>query len=122
MCIRDRGGGSGGNPGGGPAVAPTAVTGISLQFHDGADVNRLEFQTASSGIDFDDSAPSQFTYTYAPDGGSSASLVVRFKVDKWDEYDLTFTGDLLGSYVRREFKDSVLEDTDSGRFERPTAP
>ena len=69
----------------------------------GAIPERLTFQSATVGLQLDDSAPTDFTYTYQSTGSNTFSLVVRFKADKWDEYDLTFTDGGHGSFVRREF-------------------
>ena len=58
-----------------------------------------------------------FTYTYTVTGALTARLVLRFKADKWDEYDLTFqAGANTGTFVRREFDRNVLKDTDTGSF------
>jgi hypothetical protein len=44
-------------------------------------------------------------------------MVVRFKPDKWDEYDLTFTNGNHGTSVRRQFKNNLLNRTTSGTFD-----
>ncbi len=116
----DHGGGTGGTGGTGTPPPTGGLTGDAFTFASGATPERLVFQTATTGTQFDDSSPSPFTYTYAPAGEHAASLVVRFKSDRWDEYDLTFTADGAGTFVRREFKKSVLADTDTGTFSRTT--
>lgn len=95
---------------------PSAPVGFTYTMQSGAVPERLVFQTATAGVEFDDSAPSQFTYTYTATGENTVSLVLRFKPDKWDEYDLTFTSGTGGTFVRREFDKNVLKDTDSGPF------
>jgi hypothetical protein len=45
---------------------------------------------------------------------------VTFKPGKRDEYDLTFNTDGTGTFVRREVRDDVVTDTDSGSFVRET--
>ena len=45
--------------------------------------------------------------------GTTAILRLDFKPGKWDEYDLDFVS---GTYTRREFKNSSLDDTDTGTF------
>jgi hypothetical protein len=67
-------------------------------------------------VEFDDSAPSDFTYTYSATGTSTFSLQVQFKPDRWDDYDLTFTAPAAGTVVRRQYRNSNLSRTDSGTF------
>ncbi|MDB6030770.1 MAG: hypothetical protein JWM16_1108, partial [Verrucomicrobiales bacterium] len=110
-----------GNPGGSGtnAVPPSALTGQAYNVLSGITPDRLEFSTATSGLLYgDNTAPNSFTYTYAITGANTASVVVRVKVDRWDEYDWTFTADGAGTFVRREFRNSVLNDTDTGTFSR----
>jgi hypothetical protein len=96
-----------------PPVNPAGLTYTVL----GGNVpERLVFQTSASGIDFDDSAPTDFTFTYQATGTNTFNMVVRFKPDRWHEYDLTFINGVQGSYVRRQFKNSGLNRTDSGPF------
>ena len=64
----------------------------------------------------DDSEPTPFTYAYALTGAARFSLRVQFKLDRWDEYDLTFASGRTGQFVRREFDKHALKDTDSGPF------
>ena len=83
----------------------------------------LVFQTAATGVQHDDSAPTDFSYTYAATGANAFRMRVQFKVDKWDDYDLSFTDGGHGSFVRRQFDQNVLKDTDVGTFTvSPTAP
>lgn len=95
---------------------PNQIQGLTLTAFSGEDPERLVFQTASSGVEFDDSAPSQFTYSWSSTGEKSLQLIITFKTDKWDEYTLTYTEAQGGSFVRREFKKGELDDTDTGRF------
>jgi hypothetical protein len=96
-----------------PPVSPVGLTYTMLS---GNVPERLSFADATSGVQLDDSAPSDFTYTYSATGADTFSLVVQFKVDKWDEYDLTFTNGAHGTFVRRQFQDGVLKDTDNASF------
>jgi hypothetical protein len=49
-------------------------------------------------------------------------LIVRFDADKWDEYALNFTEGNSGTFIRREFDDGLLEDTDTGSFSGSPTP
>ena len=96
-----------------PPVNPVGLTYTVL----GGNVpERLVFQTISSGIDFDDSAPTDFSFTYESTGATTFRMVVRFKPDRWHEYDLTFANGVQGTYVRRKFRNNALDRTDSGTF------
>ncbi|MDB6059830.1 MAG: hypothetical protein JWO95_3674, partial [Verrucomicrobiales bacterium] len=81
----------------------------------------LAFQTATGGVQIESSNTNNFTYSYSTTGTTSAHMVVTFKADKRDVYDITFTADTLGSFVRNEFRNSVLNDTDAGTFTRTPA-
>lgn len=96
----------------------TTLSGLTYTMNDGgAVVTKLVISSATAGTEFDDSAPTQFTYTYTVTGALAAKLVLRFKTDKWDEYDLTFAdASNSGTFVRREFDKNALKDTDSGVF------
>jgi len=74
----------------------------------------LLFTSATGGSenDPDDGDIDPFTYTYTA-AGSTATMRLDFKAGKWDEYDLNFA---TGQYTRREFKNSALDDTDTGLF------
>ena len=78
---------------------------------------RLVFQSAQNGIEFDDSAPTDFDYTYTTTGTNTFSLHVQFKSDRFDDYDLTFTGGAGGTMVRRQYRSNTLVRTDSGTFD-----
>jgi len=95
---------------------PAQPVGFTYTMLSGVIPERLAFISADNGTQFDDSAPTQFTFTYTSTGASTVSLIVRFKADKWDEYDLTFTSSTGGTFVRREFDRNALKDTDSGPF------
>ena len=96
------------------------LKGLTYVMRTGATPDRLVFSTDSAGIesgdDVNDDEPNAFTYTYTSTGDTTAALVVQFKADKWDEYDLTFVAGNTGAFVRREFDDGVLDDTDTGAF------
>lgn len=95
---------------------PATPLGFTYTMLSGAIPERLAFQSASAGLQLDDSAPTDFTYTYASTGVNTFSLVVQFKADKWDEYVLTFTNGTAGNFTRRQFDRSVLKDEDAGPF------
>ena len=104
-----------------PAEVPATLGGLTYTFQSGETPERLEFTTPEAGTEFgddtDDDEPNTFTYTYTVTGALTARLVLRFKADKWDEYDLTFqAGANTGTFVRREFDRNVLKDTDTGSF------
>ena len=77
---------------------------------------RLVFQTTATGTEFDDSAPSTFSYTYAATGADTFHLKVTIRPDKWDEYDLTFVNGASGTMVVRRYDKERLKSTDSGSF------
>lgn len=101
------------DPNGPPPGNPLGLT-VTLSDHDHP--VRLVFRSDVSGIAFDDSAPSDFTYTYTAGEPMKFSLVVRYKVDRWDELDLTFANGSEGTYVQRSFKKGKLDRTRSGAF------
>lgn len=109
------------NPPAGTGTMPTGtLSGLAYVMSGGESVDRLVFATATTGTeisdDVGDTEPNVFTYTYSVTGRSTAALVVRFKADRWDEYDLTFLDGNLGGFVRREFQKNSLKDTDTGIF------
>ena len=77
---------------------------------------RLVFSTSTAGTAFDDSAPSSFSSTYTANGSDKFHLVVTFKADKWDEYDLTFVTGATGTMVVHRFDKNALKRTDAGSF------
>jgi len=95
---------------------PANPFGFTYTMNDGAVPERLVFQSTSSGIEFDDSAPTDFTFTYSATGTNTFALRAQFKPDRWDEYDLNFTNGIQGTFVRRQFKNSQLNRTTSGPF------
>ncbi len=102
------------------APSPESIAGKVFVFQDGAHPDRLEFKTASGGVetgdDVNDDELNLFSYTYAVTGDQAAHLVVTFKPGRYDEYDLTFASAAQGSFVRREYRDGRLKDTDRGSF------
>lgn len=76
----------------------------------------LKFNSAIAGVQTDDSAPSDFTFTLTSTGPTTAALRVQFKADKWDEYDLSYTSATSGSFLRRQYDRNALKDTDTGTF------
>jgi hypothetical protein len=57
-----------------------------------------------------------FTYTYEVTGGATAKTTVRRAADRYDVWTLTWTGAGTGTFVREEYRDDELDDTDTGRF------
>jgi len=95
---------------------PVNPVGLTFTLHDDSTPSRLVFQSTAAGILFDDSAPNEFTFTYQATGALTYSLRVQYKVDRWDEFDLTFTNGVQGSLVRRQFRNGKLNRTTSGPF------
>jgi hypothetical protein len=99
----------------GDGTAPATLAGVTwvVRQQNGKVEASLLFATATGGSENDpDGDIDAFTYDYAPNGGT-ATLRLTFKPGKWDEYDLNFA---TGFYTRREFKNSALDDTDTGFF------
>ena len=109
---------TGGVVAGAPSVA---LVGETYTFLTGTPPEILVFNTVSSGLETDSTDTSSFTYTYTVTGGHTAKVVVQFKSDKWDEYTLAFTGENSGSFVRKEFRNGLLNDTDAASFTRTPA-
>jgi hypothetical protein len=107
---------SSGNPVTGTNAPPPNPAGFTYTIDDGQVPPRLVFQSATAGIEFDDSAPSDFTYTYSAAGANAFSLHVQFKPDRWDDYDLTFTSTTGGTMVRQQYRNSTLDRTSSSTF------
>ena len=111
-------GDDGGVPGGagqvGNGIAPVAVAGFAYGLTDSSGLPdyTLNFMSATTGDESFGPDVTQFTYTYTP-FGSTASMRLQYKVDKWDEYDLNYA---TGTFVRREFDKNKLKDTDVGSF------
>ena len=95
---------------------PTNPVGFTYTINDGSTPPRLVFQSTASGIEFDDSAPSDFTFTYSSTGTNTWALHVQFKPDRWDDYTVTFTSGTQGTFVRKQFRNSLLNRTTSGAF------
>lgn len=108
-------GGTGGTP---PSThaPPANPVGLTYTIHDDTVPPRLVFQSTGAGIEFDDSAPDVFTFTYGVRSATAFGLRVQFKADRWDEYDLTFVRGNHGTFVRRQFKKGVLSRTSAGAF------
>ena len=96
---------------------PSNPAGLTYTMNVGEVPPRLVFQSAQNGIEFDDSAPTDFDYTYTTTGTNTFSLHVQFKSDRFDDYDLTFTGGAGGTMVRRQYRNNALVRTDSGTFD-----
>jgi len=113
------GGDDTGDPGSGNPVSdglsPNSISGLSWTLNDGGTLERLDFLSESTGkeVDLADSDSDPFTYTYQRSSDTSATINVTFDAEKYDVYNFDFSN---GSFVRQEFKDNVLDDTDSGTF------
>jgi len=106
----------GGNNGGGQLNTnppPTDPFGYTFHMNTG---EHLAFKTATTGLQTDDSAPTDFTYTYAVTGVNTRTLHVELKADKWDDYTLTFTDGAHGSFSRNQYKNNAFSDTDVDTF------
>jgi hypothetical protein len=98
------------------AAPPAELLGQYLYFEEGPE-DFLIFDDASTGEKRDllgDIDP--FTYTFTQNGPTTATVVVTYKPGEYDEWDLTWDGAGTGTFTRDEYKDSLLEDTDTGRF------
>jgi hypothetical protein len=118
---------SDGKPPGNTGTRPEgSLQGLTYTLRTDDDPETLRFYSESTGLevgdDEDDDEPNTFSYTYTPTGDQTANLVVRFKADKWDEYTLKFSEGNSGTFLRREFDDGLLKDTDSGSFSGSTTP
>jgi hypothetical protein len=101
----------------GDGNAPAALTGIAyLVSENGTQLpERVQFLTASTGRVVDGADVDPFTYTFTP-SGSTATVRLQFKSDKWDDYTLNFA---TGRFTRAETDKNVLKDTDTGTFALP---
>ena len=100
----------------GIAAPPTDLLGQFLYFEEGPD-DFLLFDDATTGEERDllgDIDP--FTYTYTVTGPNTAEFVATYGPGEFDEWDLIFDGPGTGSFVRREYDEDNLKDTDTGRF------
>lgn len=104
------------NDNGTVTTPPSAPSGFTYTMLSGDIPERLIFTSATAGTQLDDSAPSSFTYTYTVKAANQVQMLVRFKSDKWDEYDLVFTDGRAGVFTRRQFDRNALKDTDQGPF------
>jgi hypothetical protein len=103
----------------GDGNAPTAITGLEYLVSEGGVQlpERLTFLTESRGRQTDTTESDPFTYIYTPNG-STATLRLRFKTDKWDDYTLNFAN---GTFSRNEYDKGAMKDSDTGTFALPSA-
>ena len=96
-------------------LSPDSIDSLSWTLNDGGTLERLDFLSSIAGqeVDLDSNDIDSFSYTYQKDSDPTATLIATFDTDKWDEYTLDFSN---GAFVRREFKDGAVDDTDSGTF------
>jgi hypothetical protein len=104
------------------ATPPSELTGEFLYFEEGPD-DFLIFSNATNGEERDlagDVDP--FTYVYTITGPATATLTVTYDPEDGDyeEWDLTWNTNGKGTFVRREYRDSILRDTDTGQFHENT--
>jgi len=104
------------NPTGGTNVPPASPVSYTYTMNVDTVPPRLVFSSTDKGTEFDDSAPSEFSYTYVATGPNTFQLVAKFKQDKYDEYDLTFSTGTSGTVVRQQFKNGYLNRTQAGTF------
>lgn len=116
------GGTTGGVPGPYETKAPVQLVGTTIIVRTGEHPIQLVFSTTTLGVETDDSDRSSFSYTYQKVSAITAHLVVRFKADRWDEYDLTYNSSGPGSLVLHEFKNHALDRTRTGSFGPPLKP
>lgn len=92
-----------------------ALMGLSFLLNDGGTPERLDFLTITTGqeVDLVKSDIDGFSYTYEVTGDSIATLVVTLDEEKTDRYSLNFEN---GTFIRQEFKEGRLDDTDTGTF------
>jgi hypothetical protein len=99
------------------AETPASLVGQFLYFDEGLE-DYLVFLDGSGGEERDiggDVDP--FTYTYDVTGATTAKVTVTFAVGRYDVWTLTWTGTGAGTFVREEFRNAALDDTDTGGFE-----
>jgi len=96
---------------------PANPVGLTYTMNVGQVPPRLVFQSSTSGIEFDDSAPTDFSYTYTATGTNTFTMHVQFKPDRWDDYDLTFSSGAGGTMVRKQYRNNALNRTESGTFD-----
>lgn len=100
----------------GITAPPADLLGQFLFFEEGPD-DFLLFDDATTGEERDllgDIDP--FTYTYTVTGPTTAEFVATYEPGDYDEWDLVYDGPGTGTYVRREYDENTLDDTDTGRF------
>ncbi len=116
--------------GGGPGIplsiyatnAPAGVVGTKLIIRTGEHPIQLALNTLTAGVETGDGDASSFTYTYLKKSDTTAFLVVSFKADEWNEYDLTYTAAGPGRVTVREFKDNALDRSRTGTFGPSSTP
>ena len=118
---------SGGTPPTNTGTRPEGtLQGLTYTLRTGENPETLRFYSETTGLevgdDVDDDEPNTFSYTYRSTGAQTAELIVQFKADKWDEYALNFTEGNSGTFIRREFDDGLLKDTDTGSFSGSATP
>lgn len=101
----------------GDGNAPALMNGINyLVSEDGTQLpERVEFTSSTQGRVVDGADIDPFGYTYTANG-TTATLRLQFKGDKWDDYTLNFS---TGTFSRSEYDKNALKDTDIGTFALP---
>ena len=102
-------------------VAPASLTVLAVSKNSTDALVFLNFDTATTGVqnepaedddEDEDHEADPFDYLYTPNG-ATATLRVTFKPGKYDDYALDFA---TGTFVRTEYDDDDLKDTDEGTF------
>lgn len=98
----------------GNGLAPIGLAGFAYALTDSSGLPdyTLNFMSASTGDESFGPDVTQFTYVFTG-SGSTATMHLQYKVDKWDDYDLDYA---TGNFVRREYDKNKLKDTDVGTF------
>lgn len=99
-----------------PAAPPANPAGFTYTVNFSELPRRLVFQTSTAGTEFGDSGPSTFSYSYVPAQAGVFHLILTFKQDKRDEYDLAFAGGGGGTLVVRRYDKNGLKSSESGTF------
>lgn len=116
-------GGTGGSVGGtqnqGTIEALASLLGKQLSFDDDVPADVYTFSSDTTGVKTHGADKDSFTYTYAVTNPTTATLVAKFKIDRWSEFQLTFLGNGSGSFTRTDFDKNTLKSTKTGKFQSP---
>ncbi|RFC41678.1 MAG: hypothetical protein DVB23_003355 [Verrucomicrobia bacterium] len=98
----------------GDGSAPVALTGLRYKFAEGDDQETeiLSFTSATGGVKTEVADVDGFTYTYSPNS-TTAVVTVQYGVGKYDEFTFDFA---TGSFIRKRYRENLLERTKTGNF------